>query len=390
MTRTRLLPPLLVLVLAVCGVGTTGGSGEERHTPARASSPSAAATTEAPGSPPSSAPTPTGPEPTSCPNGKLIPAVDSPAVHAEKVVIPEAKIGGATIPAVTIPGVDIPAVHIPAQCTEIAPAPGGCLGAASIPPVSIPAVEIPPAEIPGVNAGGIKLDPVRADRTRAEAVHAEGVSTPEVCQVEPQGGGIVPLVIRPHIIRPLIIRPLVIRPLIIRPSACNEQNECIPAAEVPAVEVPAIEVPAVEIPAAELKAYEIGKSEVLEGDGSIAFSITTDVLFDFDSATIKPAAAAELRRIARQIEGRAEARATINVEGHTDAKGDDSHNQPLSARRAQAVAEWLATEGGLARSRLKARGYGETKPVAPNTKADGSDNPAGRAKNRRVVVSTAT
>ncbi|MGP4100080.1 OmpA family protein [Nonomuraea sp. KM90] len=321
--------------------------------------------------------------------------MDSPAVHADPVVIPEAKVGGTVIPAVTIPGVDIPALHIPAQCTEIASAPGGCLGAASIPPVSIPAVEIPPVEIPGVNAGGIKLDPVRADGKRAEEQRAEGVSTPEVCQVKPKAGGTVPYVIRPFIIRPFIIRPFLIRPFLIRPGACNDRNECVPAVEVPAVEVPAVEVGAVEvgaveIPAAELKSYEVGKSEVLQGDDSIAFSIKADVLFDFDKATIKPAAAAELRRIAQEIEEKAAAGAPIAVDGHTDTKGEDSYNQPLSERRAQAVVEWLAAEGGLARSRLKARGYGEAKPVAPNTKPNGSDDPAGRAKNRRVVVSTTT
>ncbi|GAA1672581.1 hypothetical protein GCM10009733_082160 [Nonomuraea maheshkhaliensis] len=399
MTRTLLVTPLLAMVLAACGVGATGGGGEERQTPAATGS---AGTVTSPVTSPATSPaqagetaggpsaTPTGPEPTHCPNGELIPAVDSPAVHADPVVIPEAKVGGTTIPAVTIPGVDIPAVHIPAQCTEIAPAPGGCLGAASIPPVSIPAVEIPAVEIPGVNAGGIKLSPVRAQGERAEAKRASGVSTPEVCQVKPKNGGIVPFVIRPFIIRPFIIRSFVIRSSIIRPSACNKQNECLPAVEVPAVEVPAVEVPAVEIPAAELKAYEVGKSEVLEGEDSIAFSIEADVLFDFDSATVKPEAAAELGRVAREIGKKAGKDARIDVDGHTDAKGEDAHNQPLSERRARAVVDWLADEGGLDRSRLKARGYGESKPVAPNTKADGSDDPEGRAKNRRVVVSTAT
>ncbi|MFG1969803.1 OmpA family protein [Nonomuraea fuscirosea] len=395
MSRTLLVTPLLALVLAACGVGATGGGGEERQTPA-ATGTAAGRTTASPartagttGSPDASA-SPTGPEPSHCPNGELIPAVDSPAVHADPVVIPEAKLGGTTIPAVTVPGVDIPALHIPAQCTEITPAPGGCLGAASIPPVSIPAVEIPQVEIPGVNAGGIKLDPVRAEGRRAEGKHAEGVSTPEVCQVKPKNGGIVPFVIRPFIIRPFIIRSFVIRSSIIRPSACNEQNECLPAVEVPAVEVPGVEVPGVEIPGAELKGYEVGESEVLEGEDSIAFSIRADVLFDFDSATVKPEAAAELRRVAREIGRKAGPDARIDVDGHTDGKGEDAHNQPLSERRARAVVEWLADEGGLDRSRLKARGYGESKPIAPNTKADGSDNPAGRAKNRRVVVSTAT
>ncbi|MFC4060894.1 OmpA family protein [Planomonospora corallina] len=399
--RTALLTPLIALVLASCAATATGGDGESHRSPAppsrtaapAATAPQGAAATSgssAAASGGSAVPATTGPEPTSCPNGTLIPAVEVPAVHADPVVIPEARIGGETIPSVTIPGVDIPATRIPAQCTEIAPAPGGCLGAASIPPVSIPAVEIPPVEIPGVDAGGIKLDPVRAEGVRAEAVHAQGVSTPEVCQVVPEGGGRVPYVRRDYIRRDYIRRDYIRRDYIRRPGACNEQRECIPAVEVPAVEVRAVEVRAVEIPAAELKAYEIGESEVLEGGGSIAFAVKADVLFDFDSAAIKPEAAAELRRVARQITEKAASGAAVQVDGHTDARGDDAHNQTLSERRARAVADWLATEGGVPRARLEARGYGETKPVTPNTKADGSDDPAGRAKNRRVVISTTT
>ncbi|MFB9882065.1 OmpA family protein [Planobispora siamensis] len=351
---------------------------------ARSSTPSV--TTPAPsvtGSPSASAGQETA-EPTSCPHGELIPAVEIPAVHADPVHIPEATIGGEKIPAATIPGVDIPAQRIPAQCTEIKPAPGGCLGAASIPPVTIPAVEIPGVEIPGVEAGGIKLDPVRAEAVSAEAVHAGGVSTPEVCQIKPKDGGLVPYVIRPYIIRPFVIRPFVIRPYIVRPHACNDQGECIPSVEVPSVEARAVEVKAVEIRAAELKAYEVGKSEVLEGEDTIAFSLDADVLFDFDSAAVKPAAAAELRRIARRIAERASPDATIRIDGHTDSQGEDAYNVTLSRKRAQAVLDWLTAKGGLDRSRLEATGYGETRPTRPNTAEEG------RAKNRRVVISTDT
>ncbi|WP_344858323.1 OmpA family protein [Planomonospora alba] len=398
--RTALLTPLVALALASCGATATGGGDERRSAdpPARTTAPATAtpqgatATTggsaAAPGG--SAVPVPTGPEPASCPNGTLIPAVEVPAVHADPVVVPAAEIGGETIPAVTIPGVDIPATRIPAQCTQVAPAPGGCLGAASIPPVSIPAVEIPPVEIPGVDAGGIKLDPVRAEGVRAQAVHAQGVSVPEVCQVVPEGGGRVPYVRRDYIRRDYIRRDYIRRDYIRRPPACNERRECIPAVSVPAVSVPAVSIPAVSIPAASLSAYQVGESEAFEGGGSIAFAVKADVLFDFDSAAIKPEAAAELRRIARRITEKAASGATVQVDGHTDARGDDAHNQTLSERRARAVADWLATEGGIPRPRLRARGYGESKPAAPNTKADGSDDPAGRAKNRRVVISTTT
>ena len=78
------------------------------------------------------------------------------------------------------------------------------------------------------------------------------------------------------------------------------------------------------------------------------------------------------------------------MDWHTDGKGSPEYNQGLSERRAEAVAAWLAQHEGIARSRMKVQGYGETQPVAPNTKPDGSDNSAGRKKNRRVVIGVTT
>jgi hypothetical protein len=56
---------------------------------------------------------------------------------SDPVKIPAATIGGETVPALTVPGVDIPAGRIPAQCAEVKPAPGGCLGEVVIPRVGI-------------------------------------------------------------------------------------------------------------------------------------------------------------------------------------------------------------------------------------------------------------
>jgi outer membrane protein OmpA-like peptidoglycan-associated protein len=57
----------------------------------------------------------------------------------------------------------------------------------------------------------------------------------------------------------------------------------------------------------------------------------------------------------------------------------------FSESRASGSAQ-SSEQGGISSDRISERGYGETKPVAPNTKPDGSDDPAGRRKNRRVVV----
>lgn len=114
-----------------------------------------------------------------------------------------------------------------------------------------------------------------------------------------------------------IRRPYIRRPCISRPRACNEQRECIPS----------VRVPSVQTPSAHLTSYVAGKSDVLEGENTIAFSLKADVLFDFDSAEIRPAAAAELKRVAREIAEKAKDGSEIRVDGHTDAKGDETRNR---------------------------------------------------------------
>ena len=75
----------------------------------------------------------------------------------------------------------------------------------------------------------------------------------------------------------------------------------------------------------------------------------------------------------------------INVEltSHTDSKGSDEYNLRLSHERAQKAREYILLKG-VNTNRITAKGLGETSPVAPNTNPDGSDNPTGRAKNRRT------
>jgi OOP family OmpA-OmpF porin len=76
----------------------------------------------------------------------------------------------------------------------------------------------------------------------------------------------------------------------------------------------------------------------------------------------------------------------VEVAGHTDAIGTAEYNQGLSERRARAVYDYL-TSHGVDASRISGpNGYGETRPIAPNTNADGSDNPEGRARNRRTEL----
>lgn len=73
----------------------------------------------------------------------------------------------------------------------------------------------------------------------------------------------------------------------------------------------------------------------------------------------------------------------VEIQSHTDSKGNDQYNIKLSQKRAESVVVYL-TQKGINTKRLVAKGYGESKPIAPNDKPDGSDNPEGRAKNRRT------
>jgi OOP family OmpA-OmpF porin len=107
-------------------------------------------------------------------------------------------------------------------------------------------------------------------------------------------------------------------------------------------------------------------------------TITTDGLFDFDSAVIKPELAAKLDEVAARLEGREYS--SVDVVGHTCSIGTEAYNQGLSERRAQAAADYLASRG-VDSSKMSVRGEGELNPAYSNDTADG------RAKNRRVEIS---
>ncbi|RLB00672.1 MAG: hypothetical protein DRG55_06185, partial [Deltaproteobacteria bacterium] len=101
------------------------------------------------------------------------------------------------------------------------------------------------------------------------------------------------------------------------------------------------------------------------------------VLFAFDSAELTPKARAILDEVVAILKEHPEL--TVEIEGHTCALGDEAYNQWLSERRARAVKDYLVSKG-ISPERLKAVGYGETRPIAPN------DTKEGRIKNRRVEL----
>ena len=109
-----------------------------------------------------------------------------------------------------------------------------------------------------------------------------------------------------------------------------------------------------------------------------------DVLFEFGKANLTSGARDKTRDIAGVLTNQAQGR-RVSIEGHTDSIGSDSANQALSERRADSVAAALENEG-VGRERIATKGYGKRYPVAPNRNSDGTDNPSGRTKNRRVEV----
>src|SRR5215510_1367462 len=109
-----------------------------------------------------------------------------------------------------------------------------------------------------------------------------------------------------------------------------------------------------------------------------------DVLFEFGKADLTGDARMKVRNISEVLDNQAKNR-RVSVEGHTDSIGSDAYNQQLSERRAENVAGALEKDG-VSAQRVTVKGYGKRYPVAPNTSPDGADNPAGRAKNRRVEV----
>lgn len=126
---------------------------------------------------------------------------------------------------------------------------------------------------------------------------------------------------------------------------------------------------------------ELNSQKTSEG---ILINLPENILFDFDKAEIKPDAKPTLAKINELIGHYSNA--PIAIYGHTDSKGSDAYNQTLSAKRANAVKNYLVSSHSVDASRLQAQGFGETKPIAPNTQSSGADNPAGRQQNRRVEV----
>lgn len=112
-------------------------------------------------------------------------------------------------------------------------------------------------------------------------------------------------------------------------------------------------------------------------EGEIEVRLTNDILFDYDSASLRSASRSTLNELAQNFAQYPDNQ--IIVEGHTDSAGSDAYNQRLSEQRAGNVADYLIDRGVPARN-VVVYGYGESDPKSSNDTAEG------RQLNRRVEI----
>lgn len=119
-------------------------------------------------------------------------------------------------------------------------------------------------------------------------------------------------------------------------------------------------------------------ADVVKGPNGIQVFLKNDILFDVGSAALSSQSMSTLNDLNRVFKKYPKNR--IVVQGYTDSTGSDEYNQTLSEQRAQAVYNYLVSNG-LKTLSIKYVGYGKANPIASN------DTEEGRAKNRRVVLS---
>lgn len=116
---------------------------------------------------------------------------------------------------------------------------------------------------------------------------------------------------------------------------------------------------------------DVGLSKPIRGENFVM----NNIIFDYNAATLRSESRPELDRIVRLLREHPTMR--IEVGGHTDSIGSADYNQSLSRLRAEAVRDYLISEGGVVPSRIISRGYGFSRPIASNSTEEG------RNQNRR-------
>jgi outer membrane protein OmpA-like peptidoglycan-associated protein len=106
-----------------------------------------------------------------------------------------------------------------------------------------------------------------------------------------------------------------------------------------------------------------------------------NVYYNFNEASIQEASFASLDKLVQLLKDNPSLNIQLNA--HTDSKGEEDYNLKLSEERANSVVNYLVKKG-IDKKRLTSKGFGESTPIADNENADGTDNPEGRQKNRRT------
>jgi outer membrane protein OmpA-like peptidoglycan-associated protein len=120
-----------------------------------------------------------------------------------------------------------------------------------------------------------------------------------------------------------------------------------------------------------------GRVSIVNTGNSLVVTMPQDILFDVDSARLRPDLKSDLRALAKNLQQYPNSR--VQVIGHTDSTGDAGYNQQLSAQRASAVGGVLINNG-VSAGRIVTVGRGESQPITTN------QTPEGRAQNRRVEI----
>lgn len=107
------------------------------------------------------------------------------------------------------------------------------------------------------------------------------------------------------------------------------------------------------------------------------------IYFDFDKYDIRDESVVELNKLLVFMDKNPTV--IVEISGHTDSRGSDAYNLKLSRNRAKSVVAWLKKRK-VSSKRMVAKGYGETRHIAPNENPDGTDNPEGRQMNRRIEL----
>ncbi|AEA43673.1 OmpA family protein [Fluviicola taffensis] len=137
-----------------------------------------------------------------------------------------------------------------------------------------------------------------------------------------------------------------------------------------------IEYNTLEIPSAKPGEYFEEAELVIEYDPGSVFSFT-NLQFETGKSDLKPISYGALNNLVEIMKRKKEIK--IQIDGHTDSDGDNQANQQLSQKRAESVRNYLISKG-IDATRVKAKGNGESKPIADNNTAQG------KAQNRRTEI----